>query len=172
MVASRNSKGVGYNAHDINGFGSSAKTDRRCRLNHNFWLDLAKDGEYWLAEQIALLKRERAYSRAVRDGLRLFLDLRQGSMAVLFELFPWIRTELDNRIKDAIIEHQAALLRSMSAPVPANIVPMPSAAAPRPLAVPSAPDEDLPELVVTKAKSDGKSALNFIDSAFSLQTIQ
>lgn len=134
---------------------------RRCkgtRFVEKFWLDMQKHDERWLRQQITILKYERQYSRAVRDGLRLFLDLRQGRLEVLMELFPFVQERMDNMIKDRIIQVQADMIRSFTVAAPA------AQPALRPV---TAPDDDGP-LVVTKAKSDGKSALNFLDSAFKL----
>lgn len=62
----------------------------RFRLQYTFWLDLHKPDEQALAETVALLKRQRAFAKAVRDGLRLIADLRAGHTDVLLELFPWV----------------------------------------------------------------------------------
>lgn len=55
-----------------------------------FWLDLANDIEYEIAEYIADLKRGRAFSAAVRDGLRLIATLRRGETHILEALFPQV----------------------------------------------------------------------------------
>lgn len=59
-----------------------------------FWLDLEKPEENEIAETIQDLKDERSFSRAVRQGLRLWVSLRRRDTSVLFELFPWIQDRL------------------------------------------------------------------------------
>ena len=60
---------------------------------HKFWLDITKDTEDRLDEQIHTLKLERKFAGTIRDGIRLICDLRQGRVDVLFELFPWVKAE-------------------------------------------------------------------------------
>lgn len=55
-----------------------------------FWLDLDKPDQLKLAEDIETLKADRHYSKTIRDGIRLIIDLRAGRTDVLFELFPWM----------------------------------------------------------------------------------
>lgn len=55
-----------------------------------FWLDDTKPDEDGLLNEIARLKAKRGFIGALRDGLRLILDLRQGKIEVLQELFPWV----------------------------------------------------------------------------------
>ena len=62
----------------------------RERVRVEFWLDLNKDGEAALAEDIAELKGDRAFAPTLRDGLRLVGDLRQGRLDELHRLFPWV----------------------------------------------------------------------------------
>ncbi len=75
------------NASDV----ITPKKDKRYRFQLRFWLDLEKSDEYWLAEYAALLKNNRGFARAIRNGLRLIHDLQQGKTDVLIELFPWIQ---------------------------------------------------------------------------------
>lgn len=63
------------------------------RGRFTFWLDFRKDDELLLAEMIDDLKRKRGFASAIRDGLRLIVDLRAGRLDVLFELFPWVQAE-------------------------------------------------------------------------------
>lgn len=66
----------------------------RFRLRFVFWLDMKKPVENELAEQIEQLKATRNFSRTIRDGLRLIIDLRRGNTDVLCELFPLIGERL------------------------------------------------------------------------------
>ena len=63
------------------------------RLRFTFWLDMHKSDEAAIAETIADLKSQRSFVSTIRDGIRLICDLRAGRLDVLFELFPWVRSE-------------------------------------------------------------------------------
>lgn len=60
------------------------------RKRFTFWLDLYKDDELALAEEIEGLKKGRQFTKSIRDGLRLITDLQAGRTDVLLELFPWV----------------------------------------------------------------------------------
>jgi hypothetical protein len=60
------------------------------RLRFTFWLDLSKDEEFRLSEQIEELKAKRSFAKVIRDGIRLICDLRAGRTDILLELFPWV----------------------------------------------------------------------------------
>ncbi len=64
---------------------------KRCRIRFHFWLDINKADEAEVADTITELKRERAFSSAVRDGILLIAELRRGKVDKLFELYPWIQ---------------------------------------------------------------------------------
>lgn len=64
------------------------------RVVHHFWLNIWKPLEGELDNQVAQLKKQRQFAETVRDGLRLILDLRAGSLSVLFELFPHLQERL------------------------------------------------------------------------------
>ena len=63
---------------------------KRFRTRFVFWLDLEKQDENQIAEQIDVLKQERSFSKVIRDGIRLICDLRAGRTDILLELFPWV----------------------------------------------------------------------------------
>jgi len=67
---------------------------KRFRLKFMFWLDLTKDDEYELAEQIDMLKQQRRFVETIRDGIRLVVDLRAGRTERLFAMFPWLSAEV------------------------------------------------------------------------------
>ena len=159
---------------------------QRFRLQVRFWLDLHKAEESELADLIADLKQERTFSRVVRDGIRLMVDLGRGNLDTLVALFPWVEEAFYERFtakqqtSDAALKDQLARLErllieqgnlpiaSVSAPAPAvNGGPKPLKVSP--VAAPVFDDDDGAELVIKKAKSDGLSAQNFLDSAFGLQ---
>ena len=147
----------------------------RYRVMHKFWLDITKNTEEWLDEQITQLKQQRAYTEAVRDGLRLILDLRAGRLDVLFELFPWVRAEFldymqalqpasDHALQKRLDSLETLLLQQGNVPIetgPKKLL-APQTAPPR--------DDDFDDnlLVIKQAKSERESARNFLDSAFNL----
>jgi hypothetical protein len=160
-------------------------TAARFRLQIKFWLDLHKAEESELADLIAELKQERTFSRVVRDGIRLVVDLWRGNLDVLLALFPWVEEAFYARFREqqsmpetAIQEQLAKLERLLieqgNTPV-AGLSRSVAATAggPKPMAVPAVPGpvfaEEEEELVIRKARSDGESANNFLASAFSLQ---
>lgn len=63
------------------------------RRRHFFWLDDNKPTEAVLINDIGKLKENRQYTRFIRDGIRLMIDLSQGKTDVLRELFPWVLEE-------------------------------------------------------------------------------
>jgi hypothetical protein len=75
------------------GGGSAGVTpkDDRARAQFRFWLDVMKDPEFELAQEIMLLKKRKKFAATIRDGLRLIIDLRAGRIDVLLQLFPWVK---------------------------------------------------------------------------------
>ena len=71
------------------------------RLMFKFWLDISKADEESVADIIEKLKSARAFSAAIRDGLRLIWDLRQGKIDVLLELFPFVKAAIAERVGDS-----------------------------------------------------------------------
>ena len=61
------------------------------------WLCLEKAEEYDLLHRIIPeLKTQRAYSAAIRDGLRIMWELRQGQTDHLLKSFPFLREALQS----------------------------------------------------------------------------
>ena len=150
---------------------------KRFRLQFKFWLDANKPDEYRLAEIIDDLKLRGTFSRAVRDGIRLMVDLWNGNLDVLLELFPGVENAFYERftrqqpVPEVAIHEQLARLESLLLQQ-GNTPVVNTNSGPKPLNVPkiAGPQFDDADdlIVVKKAKSDGKSAQNFLDSAFSL----
>lgn len=65
--------------------------DDRARAQFRFWLNIMKDPEFELAQEIVLMKKRKKFTATIKDGLRLILDLRAGRLDVLLELFPWVK---------------------------------------------------------------------------------
>lgn len=142
----------------------------RFRLQFKFWLDVNKPDEYELAEMIAELKESKAFSGAVRDGIRLMVDLWRGNLDVLLTLFPWVEDAFQERfaaqqpdigyaIQKRLDSLEKLLLQQSEVPLE------PTVSGPKPLKKTTASADPL---VIRKAKSDGSSAKNFLDSAFKL----
>ena len=64
------------------------------RRRHLFWLDTSKEEQAEVRNMITELKQHRLYSKAIRDGIRLFYGLSVGNYEVLRELFPHVYYEL------------------------------------------------------------------------------
>lgn len=58
-----------------------------------FWLDLAREEDFIVADMITHLKNSRRFTATIRDGIRLICDLRRGRLDVLFELFPLLEAK-------------------------------------------------------------------------------
>ena len=121
-----------------------------------------------MADQIELLKNRRLFARTIRDGIALMVELREGRVDLLLELFPWIADAFTPAAPPA--PDLAAALTQLAA----TQTQLAQALQQRPAGQGSAlsqppPDDDAP-LVVTKDADAGKrSAQNFIDSMFRLQ---
>lgn len=81
------------------------------RTRFEFWLDLEKPGHFSLAETIEQLKAQRAYSRTIRNGIRLITDLEAGNTDVLFELYPHLKEALTGELEDRL-DRLESLLRN------------------------------------------------------------
>ncbi len=156
---------------------------KRFRLKYLFWLDVNKEDEYAIAELIDELKEKRSFTRAIRDGIRLICDLRDGSTEVLFELFPWIRSELSQpeRVGEtpAEIAIREQLERVEKLIVEQGAVPV-SSAAPTGLGgikamntpqfdAPTFDDDDDMVLELKEVSNGKEAAENFINSMMNLQ---
>ncbi len=67
---------------------------KRFRLRFVFWLDMLKTQEQDIAERIEVLKDERLFSKAIRIGILIFDDLRQGNIDQLVQYFPWVKDKI------------------------------------------------------------------------------
>ena len=146
------------------------------RVMQKFWLDLEKPDEEEINQFIDHYKRQRQFTRIIRDGIRLMWSLEQGNLDVLFELFPSVMDEFYQRAlashtpQDKVLaEHISRLERLL---LEQGSIPIPSTTGAKPLVAPQiAPPmlDDADELLsIKKAKSDSTSARNFLDAAFGL----
>jgi hypothetical protein len=74
------------------------------RPRFNFWLNMDKPEEKLIANKIQALKLETLFTATIRDGIRLICDLRDGKLDVLFELFPWVRAEFLQYMREVAVE--------------------------------------------------------------------
>jgi hypothetical protein len=72
--------------------GKMGKGNKGSRKSYTFSLNLDDKEHLALAEKIDNLKADRQFSPTVRDALRLILDLRDGNIDVLEEMFPQLNT--------------------------------------------------------------------------------
>ena len=68
------------------------------RKRFEFWLNDQRQEDWLVYELIGKLKKptkgQGQFTRAIREGLRLWTSLRDGQVDVLLELFPWVREAL------------------------------------------------------------------------------
>jgi hypothetical protein len=150
--------------------------NQRFRLRQVFWLDLNKPDEAELAETIEILKAQRTFASTIREGIQLVRSLKSGQLDVLLDRFPWIEEAFYQRfvghesLPESAIHEQLARLERLLLEQGNTGIAM--STGPKPLNVPqiAGPQfEDANDLIVVKkAKSNGQSAQNFLDSAFSL----
>lgn len=134
---------------------STKRASFRQRLN--FWLDLAKDDEYHLAEQIEWLKKSRQFKQVVTQGMRLVLSLRENRTDVLEQLFPRVVNLLVDRRHNLELERLRLEVEQLRNQLETSSVPKPARAA-------SVATDDI-ELTVTKAPlAKGAIASNFMKS--------
>ena len=153
------------------------------RVQHRFWLDIAKDDEYMLAERLAEKKAERQYTATLRNALRLYFSLAEGDTSILDDLFPFARN--DNKTGSGSGGNGASKaditrLEQMLASLTANDMLMrPTQSAsfgtgPKPMSVPQFDlprfddDDDDFALELQPIKDTG-AAQNFINSMIALQ---
>ena len=159
---------------------------KRVRLQFKFWLDVLKDVEAAIADELERLKEQRKMAPTIRDALRLFLSLGQGDSSVLLELFPDIRGYFYQQFQaeqaDAATQFNEIILRlnqiqqvqSQPAPI-SSPDEMRSISGPRPIAaqsfeVPSYDDDDDGLLLEVRVDADAgaRASANFINSLMAL----
>jgi hypothetical protein len=151
----------------------------RFRLKFMFWLDVAKEDESRLAEQIEELKQHRSYSRTIRDGIRLIYDLRAGRTDVLFALFPWLKVELTPQpvaATESQLQLEIAQLRELILGQGSSVSLTPNSnSGPKPLAMPKIAmpafdddDDDDQDTIVLRKDTTTDVTANFLKSVFAL----
>ena len=157
----------------------------RFRLRFIFWLDMNKPDQQALAEEIETLKEKRSFAKTVRDGIRLVMSLRQRRTDVLFELFPFLKTELSHaepkfdthngqvqqqlhRIENLLLNTTADKTAPQPGLRPVGQGGIKQLDVPN-IAAPVFDDDDSDLLIVQKAQSSGNANRNFVNSMFALQ---
>lgn len=79
-------------------YPKSDRKDKRRRFQFRFWLDVAKDEWYDLAQRLESLKQSRQYAPTIRQALALYLSLKDKRIDLLLELFPWIEDAIKDKI--------------------------------------------------------------------------
>lgn len=143
---------------------------QRFRLKFMFWLDANKSDEYELAETIEALKQERSFARTIRDGIRLIVSLRQRQTDVLFELFPFLESEIAKPDVVGSSNHLANRLDRIEQLLESTGQP-PTVSGPKPMAVAqvTAPtfeddEEDIELEFKPSTSSNASSVDNFLSS--------
>ena len=160
------------------------------RVQHRFWLDLDNPDEASLNDLTVQLRKKRAFTATIRDGIRLICDLRRGSLDVLFELFPWVRAEFldymqaclrrqalqpdtaaaEQRLEQQLARLEQLLLQQASAPAGPRLIEALGPLALSKVVGPVSDEDDAALVTVAKAKVDGAQiAQNFIRSMMALQ---
>jgi hypothetical protein len=149
---------------------------KRYREKFTFWLNLLDEREFAIAELISELKRERKFASTIRDGIRLICDLRQGRVDVLFELFPWVKSEFiagvqphetagEKALKEQLKRIEQQLLQQGHTPVQLPASTGPTAMRVPQIETPAYDDDD----IVLKKDTSTDSAKNFLQSMMNLQ---
>lgn len=162
-------------------------TTERFRKRYKFWLNILKDDEFELAEELDTLKKRRLFTPTIRDGIRLILDLRKGNMEILFELFPHLQEKFSgdseqkttqsksqNNDQSSNLQKQIdrleTLLKEQGA-VPINSVHevITGQHSPQSISVSSKPTKDSGiKITQTKSNEKSNSSKNFANMMFGL----
>lgn len=151
------------------------------RKRFMFWLRDDKPDEHYLIDLIDYLKSRGEFASTVRDGLRLVYDLRQRKWDTLFEMFPEIETDINQRILEAkieayetaagrpiqVVQQQAqGLLLDQQHPAPPPPGPQPMQIAQ--IAAPAFDDDDDDMPLDIRPAQDTDSGRNLVNSVMAL----
>jgi hypothetical protein len=64
------------------------------KLRMEFQVETTNEEDVKVLDTVKDLKKKRMFMPTLRDALNLIMDLRGGSLVVLFELFPWIQEQM------------------------------------------------------------------------------
>lgn len=151
----------------------------RPRITFRFQLDIGRDNVEFFSQLQKYLAAKKSWKRYAMDGLRLIYDLKNGSTAVLLELFPNIRDMLGQGCGDTndmlreILDNQRKLLERgiTDASIPQTpLAALPANGGPKPLnaptfAMPTWDDED--DVKIETRRDTSNSAVNNFMKAMS-----
>lgn len=148
------------------------------RKRFNFWLNILDDSDMAVAEHIQFLKNERSFTQSIRDGIRLVMDLRQGRVDVLKELFPDIVTKLSSNATPPTSgggdwRREIEMLKQAVLSQADGLINTPTNGAPKTMQVPAFRTPTFDDLgkddIVLKKDTSTDSAKNFLNSMMALQ---
>lgn len=119
------------------------------RKRFEFWLNDQRQEDWDVYELISKLKKpskgQGQFTRAIREGIRLWVSLRDGQIDVLLELFPWVREAIAKSTPTPVINDREQLdeIKNMLEMIAAqqqssNTYVMKSTAPAKPLLAPTA----------------------------------
>ena len=141
---------------------------KRDRKRFFFWLDANKDDA--VIGAIVELKSQRGFTSAVREGIKLIWELRQGRTDTLLELFPFVVQAVNNnpdsggdddddlRSDIRVLQRQLADLTVMSHAPEGMLI-----AAQDQVGIPHLNAPDKPELVLIDEPIDADSTGEFLN---------
>jgi hypothetical protein len=139
------------------------------RKRFNFWLDDRRPSDWELKDAIDELKRDRLFSRAIREGLKMWIE-SQAELPAPVTASPSDggAGQLDEikAMLELIVTQQkngnGYLMQSISTPTTGKQLGGFKALAP------PVEDDDLPTIAISKSKNES-SALNFVTALKSMQ---
>lgn len=155
------------------------------RKRYNFWLDDKRADDWPVNDLITKLKAAGQFTRAIREGLRLWVDLRANRTDVLYELFPHMKPQVsgggaggdgsDTARIAAMLELFMAEQKQKNGYVMQSALPAPvqgtgNLKGLKAIAAPTFEDDDLPMIVTSEKKVDGlQIAKNLVGSVLGLR---
>lgn len=135
--------------------GFTPKLQKRVRQQFRFDLDLNKVNELEIAQWFNSLKKARQFKRILMDAIALFIDLSNGNLNILYELFPGIVHTIEQNHQVNAIEDLRGDIAALTERLLEHNIPMPKLRT-----SPSGLAEDRVELVAEK--SNVSAAENFL----------
>lgn len=140
------------------------------RKRFAFWLNDKRDDDIELNNLIEDLKRDRLFSRAIREGLRMWVESQSEPSVSTVGKSDGGAGQLDE-IK-AMLELIVTQQKNGSGYVMQSVMPPPTTGKQlggfKTLAPPADDDDDLPTIVISKSMNES-SALNFVTALKSMQ---
>ena len=156
------------------------------RKRFEFWLNDQRQEDWLVYELISKLKKptkgQGQFTRAIREGLRLWASLRDGQVDVLLEIFPWVREALAKPVPMATVSGvgNSELAKEIAAQIilqggTADSMRQPTSAPSQPkqiaapnFAMPVFEDDDQPTVLI-RASTNTDSSMNFVTALKNMQ---